>query len=119
MNRPFDPLQFLQLANEIGRQGGEPKLRAAVGRAYYALFLVARDKTGVRDRRGVHQKVISAVKKRRGFRTTGDQLAKLKRLRGVADYDMLPPDPNERDWLQNWSQVRTLAPRVLSKLKTW
>ena len=43
MTERFDPLAFLVLARELAGEGkDEAKLRTAVGRAYYALFLIAR-----------------------------------------------------------------------------
>lgn len=116
--QPLDPLAFLALARELAGQGAdEAKLRTAVGRAYYTLFLIARDKTGVKGKKHVHEKVISAVKGRSGYRAVGDQLAKLRRLRVYADYHMLPERGTNRDWEMNWSIAIGLVDWVLPKLQ--
>lgn len=117
MIQPFNPLAFLNLARELAnRDDDEARLRTAVGRAYYALFLVGREKTGIRGRRDVHNKVIKAVKQRPGYRSTADELGALRRLRTVADYDLFPGDPADRNWTHNWSRAQALVDRVLPRL---
>lgn len=120
MIAPLDPLAFVQLARELAcRVGEEASLRTAVGRAYYAVFLIARDKTGVGRERHVRAEVIRAVKRRKAYRSTGDQLDALRRLRTVADYELLPPDPNDRNWVANWSRAESIVNRVLPRLQSW
>ena len=120
MTQPLDPLAFLNLAQELASQGNdETKIRTAVGRAYYALFLVAREKTGVRGRRNVHQLVIDGVRGRTGYRPIGDQLDTLRRLRSVADYQLLPDKTADRDWMRNWSRVDEIVKRILPRLSSW
>jgi hypothetical protein len=99
MTQSFDPLDFLGLARELGnRNQDEASLRTAVGRAYYALFIIARDKLGfATKKRAVHTLVTKELKKRKGYRSTADQFAALKRLRHAADYQMLPYDPADRN----------------------
>jgi hypothetical protein len=116
----FDPLKFLRLARELAHQSQEEvTLRTAIGRAYYALFLVARGKAGIRGSQNVHSAVIKAVRRRPGYRAVADQLDALRRLRVVADYQLLPQDPNHRDWSQNWATVQVLVQRVLPRLQAW
>lgn len=115
---PLDPLAFLSLARELGsRNDDEAGLRTAVGRAYYALFLVGREKEhgAIKGRKDVHRQVIEAVKRRRGYRSTADQLDTLRRMRTVADYDLLPDDAN-RNWADNWSRAQELVDRILPRL---
>ena len=119
MPEPLDPLAFLRVAQELARQGDEATLRTAIGRAYYALFLIARDKAGVTSTRAVHTEVIRTVRKRSGYRAVADQLDALRRLRVVADYQLLPDDPTMRDWPSNWMKVQTLVNHILPKLQTW
>ncbi len=120
MTQPLDPLTFLTLAQELARRDQkEATLRTAVNRAYYALFLIARDKTGVKGTRNIHMRVIQAVRRRRGYRSTGDQLDALRRLRTIADYQLLPADPAYRDWVRNWSRAQVLILRILPKLQAW
>jgi hypothetical protein len=119
MPEPLAPLAFLRVAQELARQEDEAALRTAIGRAYYALFLSARDKTGVTSPRAVHTEVIRAVRKRPGHRALADQLDALRRLRVVADYQLLPDDPTMRDWPSNWVKVQTLVDHILPKLQAW
>jgi hypothetical protein len=119
MTQSFDPLDFLGLARELGnRNQDEASLRTAVGRAYYALFIIARDKLGfATKKRAVHTLVTKELKKRKGYRSTADQFAALKRLRHAADYQMLPYDPADRDWQNNWSRTESLVNQILRKLQ--
>lgn len=120
MIAPFDPLAFLRVARELALpEGEEAKLRTAVGRTYYALFLIARERTGTRGRKNVHQRVINALRRRRAYRSTADQLDALRRLRVVADYQLLPENPADRDWTRNWSRAQALVDRVLPRLQAW
>lgn len=119
MPQPLDPLAFLRVAQVLAQEADEATLRTAIGRAYYALFLVARDKTRVKSTRAVHTEVVSAVKKRQGYRATADQLDALRRLRVITDYQLLPDDPAMRDWSSNWTKAQTLVNHILPKLQAW
>lgn len=119
MVEPLEPLAFLRVAQELAREGDEAALRTAIGRAYYALFLMARDKTGVTSTRAVHTEVIWAVRKRPGARAIVDQLDALRRLRIIADYQLLPDDPAMRDWPSNWIKAQALVNHLLPKLQAW
>jgi hypothetical protein len=117
---PLNPLSFHRLAQQLASQlGEEASLRTAAGRAYYAILLIARDKTGTSGGRNVHKRVIEAVRRRTAYRSTGDQLDALRRLRTVADYEMLPADPANRDWVANWSRADSIVNRVLPRLQSW
>jgi hypothetical protein len=108
---------FLIVARELALPDREEaKLRTAVGRAYYALFLIARERTGTRGRKNVHQQVLNALRRRRAYRSTADQLDALRRLRVVADYQLLPEDSADRDWTHNWSRAQALVNRILPRL---
>lgn len=118
MPEPFKPSEFLLLAKELGCQStDEARLRSAVGRAYYSVFLIAREKAGVPNKRNVHSRTHAALKKMPGCRTAGDMLSKLSRLREVADYELLPTDPLHRDWIQNWSNAQQLADQIVRKVQ--
>ena len=62
MQTPLDPRAFLDLANALADAiaADEATLRTTVGRAYYSVFLQARDILGIRGRRNIHQRVIVA-----------------------------------------------------------
>jgi hypothetical protein len=115
---PFDPLEFLALARTLTDLGeNEANLRTAVGRAYYAVFLVARQRTGVSAASGsAHGDVVRALSAH--DRALADQLGRLRRLRNVADYELVPITTVDRNRAKNWHEIDTLAghmlPRVLS-----
>ena len=117
MKSPFQFLDFQKVAVDLATKGGEPELRSAVSRLYYALFHVAKRRTGVTDRHKVHKKVMEAVRKR--DRAMGDQLDKLKRLRAAADYDLIPAQTvASTNWQSNWQRASSIAARILPKLRS-
>ena len=119
MNQPFDPLDFFRLAQQLGQSGADDReLRTAVGRAYYAAFLIARDRTNVTVTHGAHKAVGRAVKNSPGHKSTASQLNSLRRLRTVADYQELPNDPSDRNWTANWQTAEAIAIRILPRLQS-
>lgn len=109
---PFDPSLFLTLANELSASGAEERhFRTAVGRAYYTVFLIARDKLRVTATQNVHTEVIVALRLRR--QAWADQLDRLRRIRVAADYQLVPVDPSRRDWARNWSDSVALVRRLM------
>lgn len=91
---PFDPLKFLTLAEQLAVNAGvdEAHYRSAVSRAYYALFLLARQRleaTGrfVPSTRGDDHRDVIAVLRSMSQRD-GDQLDKLRAERNRADYNL-------------------------------
>jgi uncharacterized protein (UPF0332 family) len=95
----FDPSEFLRIANQLAQStNDEASLRTAVNRAYYSVFLQAREKVGLRGhQRHIHGEVIGRL--RRADRAAADQLDKLETLRGEADYELASQNPLHRDWL--------------------
>jgi hypothetical protein len=113
----FDPLDFLRLADELATdEADEAALRTAIGRAYYAVCPLARNKTSVRDRRSAH------VRLREEISPTNQRLASLlgsmSKHRDVADYEPMPDSPQFRNWRRNWEYVRRNADDVLDELNT-
>ena len=114
MSHFFRFLDFQTVAVNLAQQGTEADLRTAVGRLYYALFHVAKERTGAKGK-GIHKKVVQAVKKRDN--ATGNQLDSLRRLRVAADYELVPKDERiSRNWQQNWHTAHTIASHLLPKL---
>ena len=113
----FNPSEFLRLANELARDNSdEAKLRSAVGRAYYAVFLQARESLGLSgNRRRIHRLVIGRLKGT--DRSAGDQLDKLETLRGEADYELVVRDTLHRDWLSNWKSASVYSNNVFRRLR--
>src|SRR5215471_19728295 len=106
---PFDPREFVALARDLSKNSplAERHLRSAVGRAYCGVFLIARDRLRVTVTENVHHEVIVALRARnRGW---ADQLARLRRIRVAADYELTPDDPTRRDWTRNWQDADLLA----------
>ena len=82
----FDPIDFFHLAKELINED-EASIRTSIGRAYYASFLITRDKLGLRLRvPDVHHKVIESLY---GVDPLiANKLHSLRRLRNSSDYDL-------------------------------
>ena len=113
----FDPLDFLRLADVLAADDAdEAALRTAIGRAYYAVYLLARPKTTVQGRRSAHERVRVAIS------PTNHRLASLignmSKHRDVADYEPVPVNPQFRNWRRNRELVRRNAADALAELST-
>ena len=118
MKSPFDPLDYLALAEELGSNTGEEKLRTAVSRAYYAAFLIARGRLQIGSKtRDVHREVIDSLKKKAGYTMVGNELDRLRKLRNTADYEFSPVDPDLRDWSHNWAVADRIVAGILPRLQ--
>lgn len=108
----FDPRVFFLVAKSLGSGSpDEAALRTAVGRSYYAAFLVARDKLGLTSERDrVHYKVESALK--RLNLAQGQKLGQLKRHRVEADYKLA----TTANWNNVWQEASSLSNDLLTKL---
>lgn len=117
MIQSFNPRELFDIAVQLGDNGTtEARLRSAINRAYYAVFWLARKKTGVSDRHDSHLKVVQSLKRMSGFNVEGDRLDAFRRLRGVADYDLVPQKASERDWERNWRKAKEFAQYLLQRL---
>ena len=112
---PFNPRLFLKLARYLGESEDEERLRTAVGRAYYAVFLVAYQKLGITAIKDVHGAVIDCLWRRRKT-ALADKMFRLRNLRGVADYEMIPVNEHDRDWKNNWIRHEKLVDEVMMAL---
>jgi len=107
---PFAPALFLALARTLANQPtDEARLRTAVSRAYYAVFLTARDRLRVPGTG--HAAVLQAT--RASHRAAGYQLDALYQLRVLADYNLDPADPTRTNWQTNWTRADALAARLM------
>jgi hypothetical protein len=114
-NEPFAPEHFLNIAEQLaGDDANEAMFRTAVGRAYYAVFLLARARSGVIGQSAAHARVRTALSP--ASPRLASLLGTMANLRNVADYDLLPADQNLRDWRRNWGETRRNATRVLEEL---
>ena len=106
---------FEIIADDLATQGGEGKLRVAVSRLYYALFHLAKQRTGVRARDHIHAAVVAEVRRR--DRGAGDKLDALKRYRLDADYNLNPSLKKAcGNWDLNWKTVRMIAKQIAPRL---
>ena len=93
----FDPLDFFKLAKELAG-GDEASIRTSIGRAYYASFLIARDRLELELRiPEVHQRIVEILYKK--YPLAANNLHQLRRLRNLSDYDtkaVLKPTDSEK-----------------------
>jgi len=95
MRRVYDPRKFADLANDLlvdGKYERESRARTAIGRAYYAAFLIAHRKLqeqGLRipETGKIHQIVIQTFIEK-GLSMIGNPLDQLREKRVDADYHM-------------------------------
>lgn len=117
---PFAPSDFTDLAkNMVAQSTDEATMRCAVGRVYYATFLIGRSVffTTPPVTRTVHKDLLDRVtNKRNGL---GNQLLELHRLRKVADYEVPPVDIADRDWQKNWNDALRISTRLVTQFETW
>ena len=116
MQQPaFDPMMFLQLADELATDtADEAALRTAIGRAYYAVFLLARAQTSIQGRHQAHHRVREELSPRSS--RLAALLGTMSSIRLVADYDLQPSNPQIQDWRRNWRNIRENAAQVLDEL---
>ena len=119
MFQKTDAEAIFQLAQELAasasESGDEIKLRSAVSRAYYAVFLLAREKTKVTSSTDVHAEVVRRVN-RQYSTMTGDTLHKMKTRRNAADYEF-PPSEEFRDWKENWRFAESKGKFLLERFR--
>lgn len=91
----MDPRDFLKVANKLHASQEEGDLRTSISRAYYALFLSARDlleaeSLPITRSPQVHQDVPDYLRDSgdQTIEDVGDAIADLRHERNVADYDM-------------------------------
>ena len=114
-----DAEAIFQLAQELaalaGEIGDEIKLRSAVSRAYYAVFLLAREKTKVTSEHDVHAEVQRRVNRLYG-NSIGEYLFQMRRRRNAADYEF-PPPPELSDWKANWEYAERRGRFLMGKFR--
>lgn len=121
----FNPEEFLTVANHLANfSSDEAFLRAAVGRAYYAAYLLSYQKvqqlrpgvlTGsALKKKGSHVLVVTTLRKL--DRTAGDQLSKIKQHRQSADYHMEPRTSKVSDWNLQWAQTLAITNALIARL---
>lgn len=118
MPDPFQPSEYLQIAKALAAQNpNQASFRAAVSRAYYAVFLIARDKAHIPGKERLHELTKAAIQIR-SF-AAGGEYESLRQLRVQADYFLVPSDPAYEDWLNNWKDAEFYADSLLEFLDNW
>lgn len=84
----FHPRRFLDLAEGLLTRHDEASLRSAVSRAYYGVFLEARDLLGMTHLGSQVHGEAQQMLKRRGLLQLAHRLDSLRKLRNVADYQV-------------------------------
>ena len=115
----FDPEEFLAVAVGLGGSAAnEAQRRTAVGRAYYALFLIARDRiySDSPPPRATHERVLDEVTPRHN--SIGLKLRALNNLRIEADYRMVPSRPDYRDWQINLMAALAIVQDILPTIRS-
>jgi len=113
---PYNPRRNLELARTLANEtSDEARLRAAVSRGYYGLFLIAREKTGIVEHRDIHRRVIATLSV--GYPRLATRLGQMRYLRELADYQPLPSQVRDRDWIANWQSFSLWATEALSTLE--
>ena len=81
----FIPSDFLDLAIEL-EKNNEARIRTAIGRAYYASFLTARNAMAIEEKTPeVHKMVLSILYRKNPV--IANKLHYLRHQRNIADYD--------------------------------
>jgi uncharacterized protein (UPF0332 family) len=91
---PYNPESFLELGKALLEDSDydeKARVRTAIGRAYYAAFLKAREHfkasgASFESTPTVHRQLIELLKSRKA--SLGDQLATLRTYRNKADYNL-------------------------------
>ncbi|MBI2320924.1 MAG: hypothetical protein HYU88_02210 [Chloroflexi bacterium] len=127
----FNPLDFLTVAENLHQNGKlEAEFHTLVGRAYYALFLVARDRLfpsavpprSIRRRaaRGrakdipIHKAVLDEVSRRNS--AVGGKFERLHVLRITADYYRQPQDTTMLDWRANAQEALLISRNIVKRI---
>jgi hypothetical protein len=118
----FTAQRFLEVARELAAiPTAEAKLRAAVSRAYYAIFLMVRDKANIIGKNSVHERAKTAVAAKSS--AAGGTFQTLRELRTHADYVLkagdLGYDPAYDDWEDNWKNTEWCCTSLLAFLAQW
>jgi hypothetical protein len=86
---PKDFLEFSKAVLGVTLTYEDAKIRAVLGRCYYAVHLLAREKLRIPPKKGEHGEVYNEIKKRK--RTIGKELDYLYLYRVGADYHLITP----------------------------
>lgn len=122
MPEQFSPQQYMEVARHLASAPtDEARLRAAVSRAYYAIFLMVRDKARIIGKDGVHERAKTALAARSS--AAGGTFQTLRELRTHADYVLRPGDPGYDpaydDWEDNWKNTEWCYNSLLTFINQW
>ena len=118
----FSPSQYMEVARYLATApADEPRLRAAVSRAYYAIFLMVRDKAHLTGKDSVHERAKTAIAAKSS--AAGGTFQTLRELRTHADYVLKPGDPGYDpaydDWADNWKNAEWCYDSLIVFINRW
>lgn len=109
----IDPLEWIEVADSLVSDGDEARIRAAIGRLYYALFIKNRDALAARGLLEVrgddadHRAVFDALRSNRRA-SAAMALRDLRTYRNTSDYAV-----NAEVGTTDWRKARQLARDVI------
>lgn len=117
MSAPFDPEEYFRFAREIAATSqSEAALRSAVSRAYYAVFLLARERMDVRVTARAHESVIRRLAED-GHVFLASLLGTIRSFRELADYSLAPDRPDHQSWEETWLRVERHVAHLIRELR--
>lgn len=122
MSEPFSPTQYMEVARHLATDlTNEPRLRAAVSRAYYAIFLMVREKAHITGKDSVHERAKTATASK--SYSHGGTYQTLREMRTHADYVLKPGDQGYDsaydDWVENWKNAEWCCNSLLPFIEQW
>jgi hypothetical protein len=114
----YDITGFFEIAIELAADpSDEMRLRTAIGRAYYAAFLLARKAVGREwdDTPGCHTAVQHDIRRA----NIQEKLRTMHRLRKAADYEEVPQRPDQRNWVENWRRAHILYNQIAPEFEKY
>lgn len=123
----FQPDGFMGVAKRLAAENpSEAELRTSVGRAYYCIFLLCRERVrprlpAAKLKVNTHANVIALVRSTQA--KVGNKLDRLRWLRVWADYCLSAQDyalfkepPPHLEWDVHWEEALSLADDILAKV---
>jgi hypothetical protein len=107
----LDPVEYLEVANELSSKLQQAARRTAADRAYYAAFLTSRERLAAKGyftplyNSDDHQRVLDVLRQKNVLGNFGNEENRLRRSRNRVTYDnrdlsyAQPPDTRSLTWM--------------------
>lgn len=117
MTTAFSPMDFLLLAEILieGEDADEARFRTAMNRVYYAIFLLARSKTGAAEIEVGAHSAVRRLLRQRGYTKIAESLETLYEFRVKADY-YIGPDVSLATWQSDCTNALKLAHKLRNEV---